>query len=103
MMVLIAVAGAFLVCFGSMFGILAPGDGQTGMLLFPLWGAGGVLGVISIVLSWQRRAPIWQRGVIVILALGALVSVVWSFVAAQSYSAELSQRGGKPASPQGKE
>lgn len=33
----LAVIGAGLIGLGSAIGIAAPGDGQTGMCLFPVW------------------------------------------------------------------
>jgi len=83
----IAVLATLLICAGSFFGIVAPGDGQTGMITFPLWFLGAVLGVWAIRLSLVAGSPRGHRWVVLLLAIIAFASVVWSFVASQQYAA----------------
>ncbi len=76
----LAFTGSALICAGSFFAIVAPGDGQTGMFTFPLWGLGAAAGISAF-----RRGGDERRAVL-ILALIAIASVGWSFVASAKYS-----------------
>ncbi|HTQ08848.1 MAG TPA: hypothetical protein VMI31_02135 [Fimbriimonadaceae bacterium] len=81
----LAFLGCGAICLGSLFGIAAPGDGQTGMFLFPLWGIGAILGIASIANAYAARARTWAWLAIALLALVAIASVVWSFIASARY------------------
>lgn len=87
-----AFGASILICLGSFFGIVAPGDGQTGMFLYPLWGIGGVLGVYAIVGVFKAHSSSVVRLIVIILACIALTSVIWSFVASAQYSRGWEQR-----------
>ncbi|MBV6458382.1 MAG: hypothetical protein HONBIEJF_01509 [Fimbriimonadaceae bacterium] len=74
-----AVAAMLLIVFGSRIAAAAPGDGQTGMVTFPLWVLGGWLGVGAIKDAWEVRSetPAALVGVGLCM-LVAVVSIAWS-------------------------
>jgi len=78
----LAFVGTALICAGSFFAIVAPGDGQTGMVTFPLWVLGAVAGIVAL----GRAARGDARSEVLILAGIAIASVVWSFLASVQYS-----------------
>lgn len=67
---------------GSYVAILAPGDGQTGMITFPAWSLGLSLAIISAVLGGLKKG---NRELFWTCALLAALSVLWSFFAAMQY------------------
>ena len=88
----LAVLGTLLICGGSFFAIVAPGDGQTGMFTFPLWGLGAWAGIAALIKA--RSASDGSMRIVGCLALIALASVAWSFYASVKYThdRELRQR-----------
>lgn len=83
-LVTLAVLGASFICFGSFFAIVAPGDGQTGMIAFPAWAIGACSGMSAISKSASAsKATKKAVGAIAVVAIG---SVVWSLVASMTYT-----------------
>jgi hypothetical protein len=74
--VLPAVFGALAIGCGSLIGIAAPGDGQTGMTIFPMWGLGAMLGLFAVAMCISSRASAAVWSVVVVCALIAIGSVV---------------------------
>ena len=71
----------------SDLGRAAPGDGQTGMVTYPLWGLGALLGTAAIVAAIVLRSN-WRYWLAVaIFAAMAIASVVWAFGEAMRYEA----------------
>ena len=61
-----------LVAFGSLIAIAAPTDGQTGMVVFPLWGLSFLIWVFCLNMGDKtQRRGIWGLGVFcgVVIAL----------------------------------
>lgn len=77
--------GCILFCFGSLIAIAAPGDGQTGMVVFPCWFVGGGLIVAGLARSVNLKTPTWGRIPIALCAFISLGSAAWSFKAAEDY------------------
>jgi len=77
----LAVLGMLAICLGSFVGSVAPGDGQTGMIVFPLYAIGAVLGLASIWSCVATKAPrdVWIG--VLALATMAIGSVAWCIVA----------------------
>ena len=95
--VLLAAFGAALICYGSFFLIVVPGD-ETGMVAFPPWVIGTVLGIWAILLA-SRTPPSPRKtwiGIILFAAI-SLGSVVWSIVAGARYSADAPRTGALPS------
>ncbi len=82
----LAVVAFLLVTLGSFLVGVAPGDGQTGMVAIPLWLLGAIFGVAAIFSSRDRSATAQVRTGVLVLALLAGVSVVWSVISAMQYS-----------------
>ena len=80
-----ALVGTVLIVFGSSIGASAPGDGQTGMVMFPLWGLGGAAGISAMVIAnrFPEAKRIWP--VIIGLTIISLLSIGWSFRASWVY------------------
>lgn len=88
---ILSVLATFLVCIGSLVVILAPGDGQTGMVAFPLWLAGGVLWLVSFGLamfSERNLGPWWS---VVVLGLLSRASVHHAFKASTLRESQLDE------------
>jgi|GEM_PF-4035239 len=68
----LAASGSAFVLFGSFIAAAAPNDGQTGMVLFPMYAIGGVLGVVSLVGCWIGRVP-WPTALAVACLLGLAI------------------------------
>jgi hypothetical protein len=79
--VLLAIFGAGFTCLGSLVIVMAPGDGQTGIVAFPLLCLGGVLGITAILLALSKAVISEARYIIAFIALVATGSVLASFVA----------------------
>ena len=88
----LAAIGALLICVGSLLIILAPGDGQTGMIAFPLWALGTLLGMVSIILCLGVKAQQVEWLIIAICAVVAIGSVVASYGACVGFEAEWEKR-----------
>ena len=86
--IVLGLIGAVLICFGSIVAIAAPGDGQTGMVTFPLWLLGGCAGVAAIVFALKEPRSIGVLVCVAVFAAAAVGSVVSSFVASSRYSSE---------------
>src|SRR5262245_33960661 len=72
---LLAVIGLALFLFGAFFAIAAPGDGQTGMFVFPAWIVGIPLGIAGFVLSFRAefktvKIMVWSAVAIAFVAFG---------------------------------
>ena len=78
----LAVGGSILICLGSFVAYAAPGDGQTGMVCFPLWGLGGLMGISSVVIGGFKRNYMLF---ILPLAIISIYSVTLAFKAADDY------------------
>lgn len=82
-----AVGGFLLIAMGSLIATLAPGDGQTGMVVYPGWIAGAILGAMSLDSAFRSPDNRGLRGVVVALALLAVATVGGAFVAVLRYEA----------------
>lgn len=87
MIYIFAVVGLLLIAFGSLIVVAAPGDGQTGMVVFPLLGIGGTLGIIAIVRAWNIRS-IEPVAIVVVGTCAAIAAafVAWAIIASSRYS-----------------
>lgn len=85
---ILATVGCTLICIGSFVAISAPGDGQTGMVTFPLWLIGGALGIVTIVSYVAQGAQRSGGGWLILLGGISIGSVIWSFAAASRYETE---------------
>src|SRR5688572_10319598 len=81
----LALIGAMSICFGSYIGGTIPGDGQTGMVVYPCYGLGAWLGIMALVMA-NARAGRRARPVVWALAAIAAGSIVWMFVASEQWS-----------------
>ena len=88
----LAVTGTALICFGSWTVARAPGDGQTGMVVYPLYLFGGALGIFAIIRASRQAVPGVVVGAIWLLAAISIASVVWGFVATMQYERERDRR-----------
>ncbi|MGV3617871.1 MAG: hypothetical protein ACO1SV_21305 [Fimbriimonas sp.] len=88
----LAIGGTLLICAGSAIGMLAPGDGQTGMIVFPAWLLGGMAGLVALLLVLFDRGarPAW--GIVAICAIVAFSSVAGVFQASEAYERERGAR-----------
>lgn len=84
----LAILGAGAIGLGSFVVIVAPGDGQTGMVAFPLWGIGALLGIGSILGLLIAKPGRAVGGPVAGLALLAIGSVVWSYVVCMRMESE---------------
>ena len=84
----LARTGAILICIGSFFAIAAPGDGQTAMIMYPAWLAGGIIGLTALRMLCTSSAARSQWPLVGGLATVALLSVAWSFYVCFLYSRE---------------
>ena len=84
----LGIAGCGAICFGSIVAGTFPGDGQTGMVAFPLWLLGGALGITALLMAAFR--PEDRRSLPILLVLAALAtgSVFWSYKASERYVEE---------------
>lgn len=82
----IGACGCVLICLGSGVAALVPGDGQTGIVAFPLIGLGGFFGISALShirnpqLSLQDRATIAVFASMAVIALGVSVLVSMLYV-----------------------
>jgi len=97
--------GCLSICGGSFFVIMAPGDGQTAMVAYPLWGIGAAFGLTSMTNSLEAGVSRETRRIVAALAMIAVLSVVWGYVASVQYESEWSkrQRAGSPTKAGGAE
>jgi hypothetical protein len=88
----LAVAGTLLICAGSAIGMLAPGDGQTGMVVLPAWFLGGMAGLAALLLVIfdQEARSAW--GIVAVCAIVAFASVAGVFQATSAYEQEREKR-----------
>ena len=83
--VVLAVLGTVAICLGSFVAIVAPGDGQTGMVTFPLFFLGSMLGIGSIIGFLATRPGSGTGWCVAALAAIAIGSVIWSYLASAAY------------------
>jgi hypothetical protein len=82
---LFGLGGLILICFGSFLAAAVPGDGQTGMIVFPLWFVGGWLGLVAINRVLTEPEAYGLRLVVVGFAILAALSVVLAYFVGRAH------------------
>jgi peptidoglycan/LPS O-acetylase OafA/YrhL len=86
--VVLGILGCGAICFGSLVAGTFPGDGQTGMVAFPLWIVGGAFGITALLMAAFRREDRPSLLALLALAVLAIGSVFWSYKASERYIEE---------------
>lgn len=76
-----ALFGSIFICHGSWIAYQCPNDGQTGVVVFPLYFLGGVMGIgaISICRRYDVRWYTWTVVVLsAVVAVGSIVLAILS-------------------------